>query len=304
MTFNQLRTFIAVAETGAVRAAAALLVVTPSAVSSALSTLQEEVGTALVVRQGRGLRLTEAGLLYADYARRILGLLDEAKVAAVGELDPEHGELRLGAVTTAGEQVVPLLLAGFRERYPAVGLRLEVGNRERVSALLDSHDADMVIGGRPMDGGDLEVHAVRRNNLVVVVSSDARPGEDPLGWLAGQTWLLREQGSGTRATTESFLEHLELHPRTLTLGSNVAIVQAVAAGLGVTLVSQDAVAGQMSEGAITPLSLRGTPLRRDWHLVAHRGRLHATARLFVDFVLSTEAFQLPPAPKGSGGRRA
>ncbi len=91
MTFNQLRTFVAIAETGAVRAAASLLVVTPSAVSSALAALQEEVGTPLVVREGRGLRLTEAGLVYADYARRILGLLDEARGAAAGELDPEHG---------------------------------------------------------------------------------------------------------------------------------------------------------------------------------------------------------------------
>lgn len=303
MTFNQLRTFIAVAETGAVRAAAAVLVVTPSAVSSALAALQDEVGTALVVRQGRGLRLTEAGLVYADYARQILGLVDEAQVAAVGELDPEHGELRLGAVTTAGEQLVPLLLAGFRRKYPGVGLRLEVGNRELVSGLLDSHEADMIIGGRPTDGGDLRVHAVRRNDLVVVVSSNAEPGDDPLPWLAGQTWLLREHGSGTRATTESFLEQLELQPRTLTLGSNVAIVQAVAAGLGVTLVSQEAVAGHVSGGALTALALPGTPLRRDWHLVAHDGRLPATSRLFIDFVLATGAFQPPPAPARAGRQR-
>lgn len=291
MTFNQLRTFLAVAETGAVRAAAALLVVTPSAVSSALATLQEEVGTPLVVREGRGLRLTEAGLVYADYARRIIGLTDEARVAAAGELDPEHGELRLGAVTTAGEQIVPQLLAGLRTRFPGVGLRLEVGNRERVRALLDSHEADIVIGGRPTDGEDLEVHAVRRNELEVVIPASAEPEGDPVRWLAGQTWLLREHGSGTRATTESFLEQLELTPRTLTLGSNVAIVGAVVAGLGVTLVSRDAIAQPVAEGALQTLPLPGTPLRRDWHLVAHEGRLPATARLFLNFLIDAGEFK-------------
>lgn len=295
MTFNQLRTFVAVAETGAVRAAAALLVVTPSAVSSSLASLQEEVGTPLVVRQGRGLQLTEAGLVYADYARRILGLLDEARGAAAGEMDPGHGELRLGAVTTAGEQIVPLMLAGFRDRYPGAGLRLEVGNRERVHALLESHEVDVVIGGRPNPEHALRVHAVRRNELVVIAPDGAEPGPDTVHWLSRQTWLLREHGSGTRTTTEALLEHLELHPRTLTLGSNVAIVEAVVAGLGVTLISRDAITRRIPDEAITVVPVSDAPLRRDWHLVAHAQRLPATARLFVDFVLEAGHFAPPPS---------
>lgn len=300
MTFNQLRTFVAVAETGAVRAAAALLVVTPSAVSSALAALQEEVGTPLAVREGRGLRLTEAGLVYADYARRILGLLDEARGAAAGELDPENGELRLGAVTTAGEQIVPPLLAQFRQQYPGVGLHLEVGNRERIRSLLDSHEADLALGGRPSGDSDLVVHAVRRNDLIVVAGDGTVPAGNAVRWLAAQTWLLREHGSGTRAATVAFLEQLELAPRTLTLGSNVAIVEAVVAGLGVTLVSHDAVSRQIAEGTISRLPLAGTPIRRDWHLVANRGRLPATARLFVDFVLDSGEFATPESPARSG----
>lgn len=295
MTFNQLRTFIAVAETGAVRAAAALLVVTPSAVSSALAALQDEVGTPLVVRQGRGLQVTEAGLVYADYARRILGLLDEARGAAAGELDPGNGELRLAAVTTAGEQIVPLLLAGFRERYPGAGLRLEVGNRDRVHALLESHEADVAIGGRPNPEHPVRVHAVRRNELVVIAPAGADPGGDPVRWLSRQTWLLREHGSGTRATTQGLLENLELHPRILTLGSNVAIVEAVVAGLGVTLISRDAIMRRIPEDSITVIQVSDVPLRRDWHLVAHVERLPATARLFVDFVLEAGQFHPPPS---------
>lgn len=293
MTFNQLRTFVAIAETGAVRAAASMLVVTPSAVSSALAALQDEVGTPLVVREGRGLRLTEAGLVYADYARRILGLLDEARGAAAGELDPEHGELRLGAVTTAGEQIVPPLVARFRQRYPSVGLHLEVGNRERVRALLDSHEADLALGGRPSGDRPRHVHAIRHNDLIVVVPDGAAKPDDAIPWLARETWLLREHGSGTRAATVAFLEQLELTPRTLTLGSNVAIVEAVAAGLGVTLVSHDAVARQIAEGTIVALPLPGTPIRRDWHLVGNDGRLPATARLFVDFVVDSGEFHTP-----------
>ena len=103
MTWSRLRTFLAVAETGSVRAAAVSLSVTESAVSAALAALQADLGAVLVERHGRGIRLTEAGLVYADYVRQILGLLDEASSAVVQGADPERGSLRLGAVTTADE---------------------------------------------------------------------------------------------------------------------------------------------------------------------------------------------------------
>jgi DNA-binding transcriptional LysR family regulator len=115
-----------------------------------------------------------------------------------------------------------------------------------------------------------------------------------LAWLARQTWLLREHGSGTRATTESFLESLELSPSTLTVGSNVAVCESVAAGLGVTLISRDAVARELGHGALVELPTPATPLRRDWRLASRAGRLPAPARLFVQHVLDTGEFHAPP----------
>ena len=132
MTLNQLRTFLAVADTGSVRAAARQLVVTQAAVSASLAALQKSLGVPLLAPDGRGLRLTGAGQAYAGYVRRILGLLDEAGLAATAAADPDRGELRMAAVTTAAEQIVPGLLGGFRSRWPRTGVRLEAGNRDRV----------------------------------------------------------------------------------------------------------------------------------------------------------------------------
>lgn len=299
MTLTQLRTFLAVAETGSVRAAAERLVVTQAAVSAALAALQRTLEVTLVRRDGRGLRLTEAGAVYAGYARRVLGLLDEARAAAAGETDPEHGRVRVAAVTTAGEQILPRLLAGFRSRYPDAGVLLDVGNRARVRALLDAHEVDLVIGGRPPRDPALTVHGVRLNQLVVVASarlSAARAPDGPLAWLARQTWLLREHGSGTRATTEALLSRLELTPATLTVGSNSAIRESCNAGLGVTLISRDAVARELADGSLVEVPTPVTPLRRDWHLIAHAGRLPATPALLVRHVLGTGEFNAPPMP--------
>src|SRR6476646_10073537 len=178
MTLNQLRSFLAVAESGSVRAAAEDLVVTQAAVSASIAALQKSLGVALVTPDGRGLRLTDAGASYARYARRILGLLDEAGRAAAAAADPERGELRIAAVTTAAEQIVPPILGGFRRRHPQTGVRLEAGN----------------------------LHGVRRHELVVVAAPElaaaaqwgnrdggaqtASPDAPGLlSWLAHQTWL-------------------------------------------------------------------------------------------------------------------
>lgn len=297
MTLNQLRTFLAVAETGSVRAAAGQLVVTQAAVSASLAALQRSLGVPLLAPDGRGLRLTGAGQAYADYVRRILGLLDEAGRAAQSAADPERGELRIAAVTTAAEQIVPGLLSGFRSRQPRTGVRLEAGNRARVRALLDQHQVDLALGGRPEPGWDVQVLAVRPHQLVVVaaaaLAASAPPGMRLLPWLARQAWLLREPGSGTRAATDALLTELDITPPTLMVGSNGAIRGSASVGLGVTLVSRDAVAAELADGRLSELPVPGTPLHRDWYLVAHPGPLPPAADRLLGHVLSHGGFRLP-----------
>ena len=281
LTLGQLRTFLAVASTGSVRAAADQLVVTQPAVSSALAAVRKQVGVALVMRDGRGLRLTPAGEALAERARAALALLDEAVAAARGEADPDRGRLRLASVTTAGEHLAPPLLASFLADHPEVTVSLEVGNRRRVADLLAHHEVDLAIGGRPPPGA--ETLAMRANGLVVVGAS-RRTGA---GRAAGRrrargrvvtkteldtaTWLLREPGSGTRATAEAFLEELGIAPRILTFGSNGAVLESVRIGLGITLISADAVAGDVAGGTLEEWQHPGLPLERPWHLLGRAG---------------------------------
>lgn len=307
MTLSQLRTFLVVADSGSVHAAASQLYVTQSAVSASMTALQRSLGIQLVRRYGRGVRLTEAGVVYADYIRRVLGLLDEAGTAAQSEADPERGSLRIAALTTAGEQILPRMLASFRCRYPQVGIQLAVGNRERVRGLLQRHDVDLLLGGRPASTRELTVLGVRPHELIIVSAECpfTEPDEQQLlGWANRQTWLLREKGSGTREATSDFLAGLELATaaRTLTVGSNAAIRESAIAGLGTTLISRDAVARELFEGTLVEVPLPGTPLPRDWYLTANPGTLPATAMALVAHALATGDFQpVRPTPTRAGG---
>ena len=138
-TVARLRALVTVADAGSVREAARRLTVTESAVSAALSALAREVRVPLVERDGRGLRLTASGRAYSGYARAILGLHEEGLAAARGDRDPERGRVRVAATATAGEYLLPAVLASFLSHHPGVDLRLEVGSSERLWALFDGH---------------------------------------------------------------------------------------------------------------------------------------------------------------------
>ncbi len=312
MTLGQLRTFLAVAAMGSVRAAAEQLVVTQPAVSSAMAALQRELGVALVEREGRGLRLTAAGEEFAGYARRSLALLEEARAAAAGRAEADRSRLRVAAVTTAGERIVPLAVRSFRSQFPEAEIVIEVGNRERVWDLLVHREVDLAVGGRPPTERGLTSLATRSHRLIVAAAAEQPSADAGLGnpagagWravnrnqLARATWLVREAGSGTRATTEEVFADLGLSPAILTLGSNSAIRESVQIGLGITLISADAVAGELESQVIEEWRYGPLPLQREWHLVARDGEsLAPGARRFLHHLVdngpSSERFHLTP----------
>ena len=295
MTVARLRSFVTVADTGSVRAAARRLVVTESAVSAAIAALAREVGVPLIERDGRGLRLTPAGQTYAGYSRTILGLHEEALAAA--RTDPAHGRVRVAAVTTAGEHVLPTLLATFLATHPGIDIQLEVGTSERVWELLATHQADLVIAGRPPPDLDQAVVRAVRPNTLIVVAAPALSFE-----LSRTRWLLREVGSGTRTTCEALLAGWEVDPPRLTLGSNGAVVAGAAAGLGVTLISSDAVAAQLADGTLVEVAIPGGPLHRPWHAVT-AGQVPASVGLLIGHLLTGEAGWRGPASPGSSTAR-
>ena len=207
VTVTQLRSFLAVVRTGSVTAAAEELVVSQPSVSAAVSALSRELGVELTERVGRNVRPSPAGKVFASYAADVVGLLGQGARAAREAADRAVTELRIGAVTTAGEHIAPQLMQAFHERHPEVTLSVDVGNRERVFERLRTHRSDIAIGGRPPDDGFVAERFLD-NPIVVITAAD-----DPLAQarrvrveeLGARPWLLREEGSGTRSMTEEFL---------------------------------------------------------------------------------------------------
>ncbi|MBF6193782.1 LysR family transcriptional regulator [Nocardia beijingensis] len=268
-----METFLAVARHGSVRRAAAQLHITEAAVSAAVAHVEKQLGAKLVAKAGRGIALTEAGRVYAEYCRGILGLMQEAQAAV---RRAETGRLRIGVVATAGEYILLRPLASFRRRFPDIELSLSVHPRDALFLELQHHETDLVIAGRPPRDTGLVVRARRPSSLVVV----GLPELDPLH----ATWLLRGRGSGTREATLGLLDQLRIEPPTLTLGSHGAVLAAAREGLGVTLIHSDAISQDLDNGVLRVLPVDGTPLDRPWHAVTTRTPT-PTTRLFLAHLL-------------------
>jgi LysR family transcriptional regulator, low CO2-responsive transcriptional regulator len=288
ITVTQLTTFLAVIRGGSVTAAADELMVTQPTVSSALASLSRELGCGLFIRDGRGVRLTAAGEAFVPYAADVVGLLDVGRRAAREAAEIAARRLRITAVTTAAESFVPPLMHAFSDRHPEIALELDVGNQQGVLDGIRSHRVDVAIVGRPPSDDRLAAEPLAENEIVCITAPD-----DPAvtrsamkaAELETRPWLLREPGSGTRALNEDFLAGRGLAPQTLTLGSNGAIKQAARAGLGVSLLSREAVEGELASGRLGEIHLDDGPPARMWFVLHSAvGPVRPAVALFLEFL--------------------
>jgi DNA-binding transcriptional LysR family regulator len=289
VTFRQLRVFAEVARQGSVQRAAEALHLTPPAVSMAVKEVEGQVGLQLFDRQGRKLSLSTAGEYFLVYARRLLGTLKEAEDAMARFTRVESGVLTIGMVSSA-KYFLPQLLAQFHTDHPAVEVRLKLGSREQLVALMQANEVDLSIMGRPPKEwpNRAEPFAAHPHGLITAPGhSFARMEQVSAAALAREPFIVREPGSGTRAALEEVLARYHLQPMfVMEMNSTEAIKQAVMAGMGVSLVSLHTVALERANGLLAVPDVEGLPLMRRWHVVCAAAKLLSpAAEAFRYFVL-------------------
>ena len=284
ITFRQLRLFLALAETGSVTGAARLTHVSQPTASMQLRDVTAAVGVPLYEVVGRRVRLTDAGHDLARTARSIAGEWEafEQKVDQIK--GHKRGKLRVAVVSTA-KYFVPRLLGSFCAIYPEVEISLEVLNRDGVLQRLRENVDDLCIMSMPPN--DLEVidQVFMPNPLVVIAAASnplCRRRTIALDQLCSQRFILRELGSGTRMAVDAFFKARGFKPQLrLELGSNEAIKEAVAGGLGIAVVSQHALYANAANQAVSVLKVAGFPIDSNWHVVYQKGKkLSPIAQVF------------------------
>jgi DNA-binding transcriptional LysR family regulator len=290
ITFRQLKVFVEVAKSGNMTRAAEGLHLTPPAVSMQIKEIESQVGLPLFDRAGRSVSLSTAGEYFLVHARKLLAALKEADDAMARLKRVEHGLLTIGMVSTA-KYFVPHLLARFHEEHPGVEVRLRLANnREQLASMMTEGDVDLAIMGRPPRELATRAEPFSPHPLVFVAPPGhpllAQP-QAPAEVLAHYPLIVREDGSGTRASMERFFAEQRVSPQVvMELPSNETIKQAVIAGMGLSFLSLHTIGLEVRAGLLAVLDIAGTPVVRTWNVVHVGARvLSPAAEAFRYFLI-------------------
>jgi LysR family transcriptional regulator for metE and metH len=290
-------------DTGTVSRAAEVLHVTAPAVTQQLHKLEICAGLPLFERTADGIRATEAGSELLSTAARIENALSQCEEALELLGGIEHGRVAVGLVSTA-KYFAPRLLAEFMKVHPDVDVRIQIGNRAEIISALRDFELDFAVTGRPPKEFEINSVAIGDHPHIIIAPPDhplANRKRLQFSSLAGERFLLREQGSGTRLLMRRLFTGAGLDPdRGLVLGGNETIKQAVMAGLGIALISGHAVAVELADRRLVALPVTGLPLIRQWYVVRQESKrlLPAAKELWEFFAVSGARF-LPKAPGSS-----
>ncbi len=289
LTLRQLRVFTTAAQHLSFTRAAEELYLTQPAVSMQIKQLENNVGLPLFEQLGKKIHLTPAGEELFRYARNILQQLDEMEQVMERLKGGQTGQLDISVATTAN-YFATRLLAKFNRCYSDITIKLDVTNRGGLLRHLEQNEKDLVIMGRPPEQMEVVAEPFMDNPLVIIAAPDhpLADGERiPLAKLQGETFVVREQESGTRNAMERFFSSRGITLNTgMEMTSNEAIKQAVEAGLGLGIVSVHTVSRELQAGHLITLSVEGFPILRQWYVVHRQGkRLSPAAQTFRKFIL-------------------
>ncbi|MBI1217932.1 MAG: LysR family transcriptional regulator [Rhodobacteraceae bacterium] len=273
VTLKQMRALSAVARHGSITAAAEALRLSPPAIHSQLKGLEAIVETPVLQRTSdtAGSQLTEAGRALLEAAERIEVILSQCG----GQVDAlsrgQAGKVVLGVVST-GKYFAPKLVKRLKTLCPEIDIVLRVGNRDDVIRDLERHAADLTVMGRPPRWPPLETEPLGPHPHGLVAAPDhplAGKHGVTAADLASQTFLAREDGSGTRILMTRYLDRIGDGQvfETVEMGSNETIKQAVIAGLGIALLSLHTVMDELHAGRLVLIDAPGLPIVRHWFLV-------------------------------------
>lgn len=290
LNLHLLRMFKAVVDHQGFTRAAGHLCVTQSAVSRGVRELEHQLDLPLIERQGirDGIVLTDSGSALYEHARAIFAMEQAAAEDMRERIGLRRGRLRLGASTTVAAYWLPAPIARFTQAHAGIELALIVANTAQIGQSVIDGDLDLAIVEGAVTDARINATVWRHEPLRLVVSGTSTLGahrRPSVAQLAQQTWLMREAGSGTRQATQGFLDEHGIRPqRTIEMGSNEAIAQAVAEGAGVSLLPAAVITDLVAIKRVRSISAgAGADLTRPLYRLELAGRPRPPAlKAFVD----------------------
>jgi LysR family transcriptional regulator, low CO2-responsive transcriptional regulator len=287
-TLHQLKVFEAAARHSSFTRAAEELFLTQPTVSMQIKQLTRSVGLPLFEQVGKRLFLTEAGRELFATCQQIFETIAQFEMKVADLKGLKQGQLKLSVITTA-KYFIPRLLGPFCELYPGIDISLKVTNHEGILERMTANLDDVYIMSQVPEHLDINYEPFLENPLVVLAPLNhplSKEKNIPIQRLANEPFIMREPGSGTRRAIQTLFDEHEIVVKVkLELGSNEAIKQAIAGGLGISVLSRHTLLPEI--GDLTILDVQEFPIKRNWFMVYPNGKqLSIVARTYCDYLLN------------------
>ena len=282
LNLHLLRLFATVARTGSFSRAADTLHISQPAISKGVRDFELQVGCRLLDRTPKGVRPTREGQALARHAEALFAVERAAEDELLSLRSLDSGSLRIGASTTIATYMISEYLGTFHRSYPGIDLHLVIANTRDIADLLLAHDIEIALVEGPVEGEEVESRPWRTDVMSLIVDpqhrfADVESGIDGAA-LSDEILIVREPGSGTREVVAQALAARGIEPKqTLEIGSTEAIKQAVAAGLGVAIVSSATISDQIKLGRLKVVPMRDIAIERTLWQLKVPGRIEIPA---------------------------
>jgi len=291
LNIETFKMFCLVVDMGSVSQAANLSFVSQPAVTKQIQHLENTYGALLFERKDGRLSLTKNGEILYPYARSIVDEYNRSQESIQERLDDANTRLTVGASYTIGEYLLPSLMGKFKKKHPKLKLSLSINNTPKILDELANDVLDLALVEGVIQDEDLLAESFADDELVLIHPPDHpwnNREEITIEEITHERMLWRETTSGTRLIIEKILKDhnvLDKIDNDMVLGTTQAIKSAVAAGLGVSIVSRLTVAQELKQGTLKEISIRNTDLKRDLWLVRKNQKFNKSNVVsFVDFI--------------------
>ncbi|MGF6311149.1 DNA-binding transcriptional LysR family regulator [Bradyrhizobium sp. i1.8.4] len=309
LNLHLLRLFAAVARTGSFSRAADLLHISQPAISKGVRDFELQVGCRLLDRTPKGVRPTREGAALARHAETLFAAERAAEDELLALRNLDSGSLRIGASTTIATYMIPEYLGVFHRAFPGIDLHVVSANTSDIAALMLGHEIEIALVEGPVEDENLTSDAWRTDVMALIAGPDHRfaavQAPIDIRSLNDEILIVREPGSGTREVVAQALAAHRVEPqRTLEIGSTEAIKQAVAAGVGVAIVSIATIDDQVKLGKLKVIPIKGVHIARTLWQLKSPGRLDVPAAVaFEGIIREAQAARTPPRMPAARARR-
>lgn len=284
---QHLEVFVKVVEKENFSKAAEELHMTQPAVSQYIRTLEESIGTRLLERSNKYVRLNKAGEIVYHHAKEILALYTKMQALVDDLTKKASGPIAIGASYTFGEYILPHIIAKMQVQYPDINPSIKIQNTKEIIELVKMHQLDIGIIEGFFKEDTLNSEVVSEDKMVIVASPShhllSKEQGKRISDLAEETWILREEGSGTREAAENLFRRFDFTPKKIMeFGSTQLIKESVEAGLGISLLSRWAIEKELTNGYIGMIEVKGLPFKRNFSILTHTSYQTKSLKTFIE----------------------